>query len=463
MPKAFAGPYVLKQRVGTLDPRELASSTCSPRFRSGPAIHRFPGAMAERVRELAGGRRSRTTAATRRASGAKRPTRRDLKKRIGALPGFGKMKVTALGSVLAKQFGVKLASRSSRPRAVSARSTRRRRSTLPGCEARAQGEAPCRKRLSSSGSAHTTRCVAAGRRLGDVAVRRRCTPRRSRRLRPRRRATARAASTAVAARTATRTRLVDEHWRARMPRRTAGRRVAESRAHYEFPDDLPDELAAELGPLLRGPACGPRSVNRPRPRLPLGRRRRALPRLVHGPPGADSAADRLVRRDLGRRAAAASRRASGARTSTRARGARLNRCQAPWCLAPTASAAPAVDGPVARDRDHPSSVLAGDQREQADGAPTPLVVAVRISMPIRRVSRSRARLRKPGIRRVSERPLPEPRLAGRDVEVARQPAEVLERSMSRPLADLDADSRRGAQRSRCRCFVATPRGRSLRR
>ena len=33
----------------------------------------------------------------------------DLQKRIGALPGFGKMKVMALGSVLAKQFGVKTA------------------------------------------------------------------------------------------------------------------------------------------------------------------------------------------------------------------------------------------------------------------------------------------------------------------------------------------------------------------
>jgi hypothetical protein len=32
-----------------------------------------------------------------------------LKKRIGALPGFGEMKVKSLGAVLAKQFGVKAA------------------------------------------------------------------------------------------------------------------------------------------------------------------------------------------------------------------------------------------------------------------------------------------------------------------------------------------------------------------
>ena len=33
----------------------------------------------------------------------------DLRKRIGALPGFGEMKVKALGSVLAKRFGVAVA------------------------------------------------------------------------------------------------------------------------------------------------------------------------------------------------------------------------------------------------------------------------------------------------------------------------------------------------------------------
>ena len=33
----------------------------------------------------------------------------DLKRRIGALPGFGDMKIKSLGAVLAKQFGVKAA------------------------------------------------------------------------------------------------------------------------------------------------------------------------------------------------------------------------------------------------------------------------------------------------------------------------------------------------------------------
>ena len=51
--KAFAGPLVLQERVGTLDPRQLAERDLTEAFATKPAIHRFPGAMATRVRELA--------------------------------------------------------------------------------------------------------------------------------------------------------------------------------------------------------------------------------------------------------------------------------------------------------------------------------------------------------------------------------------------------------------------------
>jgi uncharacterized HhH-GPD family protein len=108
VPKAFAGPYVLKQRVGTLDPRELEKLDLQPAFRTVPAIHRFPGAMAERVRELAAVVVEDYDGDASRIWNEAADTA-DLTKRIGALPGFGKMKVTALGSVLAKQFGVKAA------------------------------------------------------------------------------------------------------------------------------------------------------------------------------------------------------------------------------------------------------------------------------------------------------------------------------------------------------------------
>jgi uncharacterized HhH-GPD family protein len=106
--KAFAGPYVLKQRAGTLDPKKLAKMELTEAFSTTPAIHRFPGSMAKRVEELArvvaedyGGDASRIW---REAADA-----RDLRKRIGALPGFGEMKIKSLGAVLAKQFGVEAA------------------------------------------------------------------------------------------------------------------------------------------------------------------------------------------------------------------------------------------------------------------------------------------------------------------------------------------------------------------
>jgi len=106
--QAFLGPLRLKERLGTLDPRAVANSELEPLFREKPAIHRFPGSMAERVRDLAetvvggyGGDASRIW--TEAADGA------DLRSRISALPGFGEMKVKSLGAVLAKRFDVEVA------------------------------------------------------------------------------------------------------------------------------------------------------------------------------------------------------------------------------------------------------------------------------------------------------------------------------------------------------------------
>ena len=106
--KAFAGPYVLKERTGTLDPRKLAAMDLGEAFATKPAIHRFPGAMAQRVRDLA------SVVAEEYDGDAARIWRdaadgTDLRKRIAALPGYGEMKIKSLGAVLAKQFGVKAA------------------------------------------------------------------------------------------------------------------------------------------------------------------------------------------------------------------------------------------------------------------------------------------------------------------------------------------------------------------
>ena len=103
--QAFLGPLRLKERLGTLEPAAVAKADLEPYFRAKPAIHRFPGSMAERVRELAAtvsdeynGDASRLW--TEATDGP------DLRRRISALPGFGEMKVKSLGAVLAKRFGV---------------------------------------------------------------------------------------------------------------------------------------------------------------------------------------------------------------------------------------------------------------------------------------------------------------------------------------------------------------------
>ena len=112
VPTAFAGPLKLKQRLGgELDPARIVAvdpAEFEQIFRERPAIHRFPGAMARRVQELCavvledyGGDAERVwTEATDSA---------DLARRIGALPGFGVMKITGLGSVLALRFGLETA------------------------------------------------------------------------------------------------------------------------------------------------------------------------------------------------------------------------------------------------------------------------------------------------------------------------------------------------------------------
>jgi uncharacterized HhH-GPD family protein len=106
--KAFSGPLALRERLGTLDARKLAAADLEPLFREKPAIHRFPGSMAGRVHDLAVHIRDEYDGDAARvwtdaADGAA------LRSNTQALPGFGEMKVKALGAVLAKRFRVKAA------------------------------------------------------------------------------------------------------------------------------------------------------------------------------------------------------------------------------------------------------------------------------------------------------------------------------------------------------------------
>lgn len=107
--KAFSGPKVLLERLGTLDARGLAAldaTTLEAASKGPPAIHRFPSAMAKRVQELAA-----FVADTCDGEAARLWTdaadARDLKRRIGGLPGFGEMKTASLYAVLVRQLGVR--------------------------------------------------------------------------------------------------------------------------------------------------------------------------------------------------------------------------------------------------------------------------------------------------------------------------------------------------------------------
>jgi uncharacterized HhH-GPD family protein len=107
--KAFAGPLVLQQRLGHLDPARIAAMSpddLAEVFREKPAIHRFPGAMAQRVQALCHDIADRyqgdgSRVWTEASSG------QDLAKRLGELPGIGDMKVRSLLATLIKQFNVR--------------------------------------------------------------------------------------------------------------------------------------------------------------------------------------------------------------------------------------------------------------------------------------------------------------------------------------------------------------------
>jgi uncharacterized HhH-GPD family protein len=107
--KAFSGPLEIRRRLGTLDPGKLAAmdpERVRQAFATPPAVHRFPRAMAERVRGLCaliaadyGGDASRIWAGVDSAA--------ELRQRLAKLPGFGPMKSRVVLGLLAKQYGVR--------------------------------------------------------------------------------------------------------------------------------------------------------------------------------------------------------------------------------------------------------------------------------------------------------------------------------------------------------------------
>ena len=111
VPTAFLGPLKLQRRLGHLDAERIAAmdpGELEAAFRERPAVHRFPGAMAKRVQALcaavAEDYDGDAAAVWRTAADTK-----ELEQRIRKLPGFGDMKVIALGATLSKRFDVAVA------------------------------------------------------------------------------------------------------------------------------------------------------------------------------------------------------------------------------------------------------------------------------------------------------------------------------------------------------------------
>ena len=129
VPTAFAGPLKLNSGWGRSRPAEIAVTDpgrVDEVFRERPAIHRFPArwpdgcrACAQVVDEYGGDAAGVWTQAV---------DGDDLRRRIGALPGFGPMKITGLATALAKRFGVAVAQELVPPHPRSVTSTRRRHS-----------------------------------------------------------------------------------------------------------------------------------------------------------------------------------------------------------------------------------------------------------------------------------------------------------------------------------------------
>ncbi|GAA1139728.1 HhH-GPD-type base excision DNA repair protein [Ornithinicoccus hortensis] len=107
MEVAFSGPRKLEERLGAVDPGQIAAmdpddfiAVCA----TPPAVHRFPKSMGQRIHDLAA-----EVAGTYGGDAAAiwtegDPDGREVLKRLKALPGFGDQKARIFLALLGKQF-----------------------------------------------------------------------------------------------------------------------------------------------------------------------------------------------------------------------------------------------------------------------------------------------------------------------------------------------------------------------
>jgi uncharacterized HhH-GPD family protein len=108
--KAFAGPFVLRERLGgNLDPATIARmdpEALDEVFRDRPALHRFPGSMAKRTQAVAGYIEDTYSGDVAQLWDGVADSA-ELLDRVTDIPGFGDYKARVYAAVLARQFGVK--------------------------------------------------------------------------------------------------------------------------------------------------------------------------------------------------------------------------------------------------------------------------------------------------------------------------------------------------------------------
>lgn len=109
MEKAFKGPQVLLERLGSLDAPTIAAAepeAFAALVARTPAVHRFPGSMAKRLQDLCAALvehyDGRAEAIWEGAADG-----HELLRRLEALPGFGRQKAQIFVALLGKQLGVR--------------------------------------------------------------------------------------------------------------------------------------------------------------------------------------------------------------------------------------------------------------------------------------------------------------------------------------------------------------------
>lgn len=109
MEVAFAGPKKIADRMGGLDPHEIADrdpDEFAALFAEKPAVHRFPGSMAGRVQALARAVVEQYGGDATALWTAGDPDGAQVYTRLKALPGYGEQKARIFVALLGKQYGV---------------------------------------------------------------------------------------------------------------------------------------------------------------------------------------------------------------------------------------------------------------------------------------------------------------------------------------------------------------------